>query len=249
MARNSIRSWFLRKEAFMVFVLGKVVRYLFSFGFLYFLLTETRGLIGYTSHEVLFFAATFTLIDTIAQFLFRSVYTFRQLVVTGDFDLVLLKPISPLFRSLMGGADPMDLVTIPPIIALVIYIGSFLNPTPLSIFYYILLVLNGILIYMTFHIFVLSLGVITLEIDHTIMVFRDMASMGRLPIDIYKEPFKSLLTFVVPVGIIFSIPSKAMMGLLGPAGIFSSLLFGAALFLLSLKFWKFALRKYTSASS
>jgi len=42
-----------------------------------------------------------------AQLLFRDVYRFRPKVVSGDFDLILVKPINPLFRVLLGGADPL----------------------------------------------------------------------------------------------------------------------------------------------
>jgi len=88
-----------------------------------------------------------------------------------------------------------------------------------------------------------------MEIDHTVMIYRDLVSMGRLPIDIYKEPFKSLLTFIVPVGVMVTIPAKALIGLVGPVGVVSSLIFGLALLFFSIKFWHYALKKYTSASS
>ncbi len=249
MARNSFITWISKWPNFIVFVSGKMVRYIFYFVFLYFLMKNTNGLAEYTGNQVLFFVATYTLIDTIAQFLFRSVYTFRSMVISGDFDLILIRPINPLFRVLVGGPDPMDFITIPPIIFVVYYIGSMLSPLPLGVLYYILLVLNGLLISMAFHIAVLSLGIITLEVDHMIMIYRDLVSMGRLPIDIYKEPLKSILTFVVPVGLMVSVPAKAILGLISPMGVISSLIFGIALFMLTLKFWTYALKKYSSASS
>lgn len=249
MAKNAILSWLNKRESVVIFVFAKVVRYFFYFSFLYFLVTKTNGIVGFSANEALFFTATYSLVDTIAQFLFRSVYTFRQLIVSGDFDLVLLKPVNPLFRSIAGGPDLMDLITIPPIMLVTIYFGLLLNPTILHTTYYILLIFNALLVSMSVHIFVVSLGVITLTVDHLIMIFRDFSSMGRFPIDIYKEPLKGFLTFIVPVGVMFSIPSKALMGLLSPMGILSSLLFGLAFFVLSLRFWQFALKKYTSASS
>lgn len=249
MAKNSIVSWLSKKEAIFIFLFGKIVRYFFYFGFLYFLISKTNGLVGYTVYQTLFFTATYILIDTIAQFLFRSVYSFRQLVISGDLDLILLKPIKPLFRCLFGAPDPVDLITIPPIIILVAYFGSFLDPSFVHIIYYVLLVMNGLFISMAFHIFVISLGIITLEVDHTVMIFRDLSSMARVPIDIYKEPLKSILTFVVPIGLMFTIPAKGLLGLMAPIGVASALLFGFTLLTMSFRFWNFALKKYTSASS
>src|SRR3989344_2957830 len=247
MARNAFIVWFNRRNLLIIFLLGKVIRYIFYFTFLYFLVNSSKGLSGFTGNQVLFFTATYVLIDTVAQFFFRSVYTFRQLIVSGDFDLVLLKPVNALFRVLMGGPDPIDFVTIPPIIFVTFYLGSILQPTPLQVFYYLLLVANGLVIAMAFHIVVLSLGVITLEIDHTIMVFRDLSSMGRLPIDIYKEPFKSVLTYIIPVGLMITLPAKGLFGLVTPVGVLFSIAFGFVFLFLSLRFWNFALTKYTSA--
>lgn len=249
MAKNSIRSWINKKEAVVIFVTGKIVRYIFYFGFLYFLVTKTNGILDFTANQALFFTATCALVDTLSQFLFRSVYTFRQLVISGDFDLVLLKPVNSLFRSIAGGPDLMDLITIPPIAAVVVYLGILLNPEFLSVLFFVLLVINALLVSMSIHIFVVSLSVIALTADHLIMVFRDFSSMGRFPVDIYKEPLKSFLTFIIPVSLMFTIPSKALMGLVSPLGLVLSIFFGVVIFISSLKFWNFALKKYTSASS
>lgn len=249
MSKNSLNTWLFNKSAIVIFLLGKLIRYIFYFSFLYYLVRSTNGLLGYTVSQTLFFTATYLLIDTFSQFLFRNVYTFRQLIVTGDFDYLLLKPINPLFRSLMNGPDPIDFITIPPILVVVIYFGLQVNPSFESFVFYLILVLNGLFISMSFHIIVLSIGVITTEIENTIMVYRDLSSMARLPIDIYAEPLKSILTYVLPIGIIFTLPAKALMGIVSPLGVLLSLLFGIFLFFVSVQFWKYALKKYTSASS
>lgn len=249
MARNAFIIWLGRRNLLVMFMAGKVIRYIFYFAFLYFLVSKTNGFLGFSSTQLLFFTSTYVLIDTLAQFFFRSTYSFRPLIVSGDFDLVLTKPANALFRSLMGGPDPMDLLTIPPLIFVTVYLGSLLSPDFLHSFYYFVLLINGIVIAAAFHIAVLSFGIVTLEVDHMVMVYRDLTSMGRLPVDIYKEPLKSILTFIVPVGVMVTIPAKALMGLISPIGVISTLVFGAALLMLSFKFWNFALKKYTSASS
>jgi len=109
--------------------------------------------------------------------------------------------------------------------------------------------INGLLISLSFHVAAISLGIITLEIDHTIMVYRDISSMGRFPVEIYTSPLKEILTFVVPVGVMVTLPAKSMMGLVNFSGLISALFFGIGIFYFSLNFWKFALKKYTSASS
>lgn len=249
MSRNSFQEVLAVRKVFLLFVLAKTVRFFFFFGFLFFLLKGTRTLAGYGQNQVIFFFLTFNVVDIFAQFLFREVYRFRPLIVSGDFDLVLAKPLNPLFRVLMGGADIIDLTTIIPLLIAVFYVGQLLNPSLYQAALYFVLILLGILIAMAFHISVLALGIITLEIDHTILIYRDLTNLGRLPIDIYKQPLQAFLTYFIPVGIMITFPAKAMMGLLTPTGALTSLIFAVVLIYLSLKFWNFALTKYTSASS
>lgn len=249
MSRNSFMNVLFQRMAFMIFLVGKVLRFLMFFGFLFFLLKGTKNLAGYNLNQTIFFFLTFNFVDVVAQFLFREVYRFRPLVVNGGFDLVLTKPMSALFRVLMGGADVVDLATIPPLIFAIYWVGNLFHPTPLQLVLFLFLLFNGLLIATAFHIAVLGLGIITLEIDHSIMIYRDLSSLGRLPIDIYKEPLKSVLTFLVPVGIMVTLPAKALMGLVSPLGALASSLIGILGIILAVRFWKFALTKYASASS
>jgi len=249
MSRNSFITYLQSRAGAAIFLFAKTIRFFFFLGFLFYILKNTGNLAGYSLNQALFFFITFNVVDVFAQFLFREVYRFRPLIISGSFDLVLVKPINALFRSLMGGADLYDLITLPPLIFTVFYLGGQLNPSLLHTAYYILLLLNGLLIAAAFHIAVISLGIITLEIDNSIMIYRDIVSLGRLPIDIYKEPLRGMLTYLIPVGIMISFPAKALMGLMTTTGIFLSFILGGVLIFSSLRFWNYALKQYTSASS
>ena len=249
MSKNSFMVYITQKLLFAMFLFGKITRFIFFLGFIYFLVKGANSLAGFSINQTIFFFLTFNLVDVISQFLFREVYRFRSLLVTGDFDLILVKPISSLFRVLMGGADIIDLVTIPPLIIAIIYVGKMLNANIYQEILYILLIVNSLIIATSFHIAVLSFGIVTLEIDHSIMIFRDILNLGRFPIDIYKEPLRGILTFLIPIGIMISLPAKALMGLVNPPVVFGSFALGVVLLFLSLKFWNYALKFYTSASS
>lgn len=158
MAKNAFLGWSVTRNVFTVFLLGKLVRYISYFGFLYFLVKGSNGLLGYSQNQALFVTATYVFIDTFSQFLFRHVYSFRGLVISGDFDQILIKPINPLFRVLMGGPDPIDFVTLPPIIAVLIWIGSSMHPSAIQIFSYFLLLVNAFIISTAFHIIVVTCG-------------------------------------------------------------------------------------------
>lgn len=249
LTRDSFSVVLSQRVALLFFLTGKIIRFTFFIGFLYFLILGTRNLAGYSSTQAIFFFLVFNVVDVLAQFFFREVYRFRPKIVSGDFDLTLIKPANALFVSLMGGADLTDFITIPPLFIATWYVGTLLHPTILNVLYFVLLVINGLLIATAFHIAVLALAIITLEIDHTIMIYRDLTSFGRFPVDIYKQPLQGILTYLIPVGIMITFPAKALMGLLSISGVLISLLVGVVATFVALKFWGYALTKYTSASS
>ena len=249
LTRDSFSVVLGQRLALLFFLTGKILRFIFFLGFLYFLVVGVQSLAGYTSNQAIFFFLIFNVVDVISQFLFREVYRFRPKIVSGDFDLTLVRPANALFVSLAGGADLMDFITIPPLLIATIYIGLQLQPSVINVAYFVLLLINGLVIATAFHIAVLAFGILTTEIDHTIMIYRDLTSFARFPVDIYKQPLAGILTYLIPVGIMITYPAKALMGLLGTGAILISFGIGILGIYLSIKFWNFALTKYASASS
>lgn len=233
-----------------IFLIGKLLRFFFFLFFLTILVSKTKSIAGYSFWQVIFFFATFNLIDAIPQFLWREVYRFRSYVLKGFFDYIITKPISPLFRSLFGGSDILDLFILFISVVFLVYSGIQLHAiTFTGVFLYILLVINALLISLAFHIVVLSIGILTTEIDNAIFLYRDITQMGRVPIDVYQEPIRGFLTFIIPVGIMITFPAKGFMGLLSFPLLFISFFVGILFFIFSLLFWNYALKQYASASS
>lgn len=249
LTRDSFSAVLSQKIALLFFLTGKIIRFTFFLGFLYFLVIGTSNLAGYTGNQAIFFFLIFNVVDVLSQFLFREVYRFRPKIVTGDFDLTLVKPVNALFVSLMGGADVIDFITIPPLLIATWYVGALLRPNFSDFLSFALLLINALVIATAFHIAVLAFGILTTEIDHMIMIYRDLTSFGRFPVDIYKQPLSGILTYLIPVGIMITFPAKALMGLISINGILISLAAGIVAMFLALRFWNFALTKYTSASS
>lgn len=246
----SFLTYFTTRIDIVIFLVGKLLRFVFFIIFLLTLFTKTELLASYTAIQMLFFFLTYNVIDSLTQMFFREVYRFRPMVVSGDFDLVLVKPMNPLFRVLAGGADPLDLIMLVPEIGALIYVASKLEGVSvLSTAFYLLLILNSFLITTGFHVLVLALAIVTTEIDHAIMIYRDLTSMGRVPVDIYQEPLRSIITFAIPVGVMMTFPAKALMGLLTPSAMITSIFFSGVFFLICLRLWRYALTKYSSASS
>lgn len=222
---------------------------MFAF-FLYSLFSGIAVLGGYTRPQILIFYLIFNLIDTTSQLLFREVYRFRALVVTGGLDLVLAKPMNPLIRCLLGGPDLIDTGMLILIVVACIYVTvTSIHPSFLSVSIFMIMLVNSLLISTAFHICVLALGIITFSVDHLVMIYRDLAALARIPIDLITNPLRTILTFVIPIGIMFTFPAQVLLGLLTWQTTLVSLAFGITSLYLSLRLWKYSLRQYQSAGS
>ncbi|PIS14297.1 hypothetical protein COT64_03420 [Candidatus Shapirobacteria bacterium CG09_land_8_20_14_0_10_39_12] len=235
----------------VLFLIGKIVRFFMYFIFLFSVLSGAKDLIGLSQNQVIFFFLIFNFIDITVQFLFRGVYHFRPLVVSGNFDLDLLKPIPSFFKPIFGWTDILDFITLVPLV-LYIFHFSLVNHLAAGFFSWLLflfLLINAILISFAIHLAVCAICILTLEIDHLIWVYRDLTNMGRFPTDIYPKWLQGILTFTIPVVVMVTVPTKSLLGIVSWPMLALSFLIGAFSLFASLKFWQFSLKRYTSASS
>lgn len=247
---NSLQANISEPTVFLMFFVSKFLRYALFISFLYYLGSGVKLIGGYTWEQMLFFYLAFILIDTVVQMFFREVYRFRPLILSGGFDMVLAKPFPPLVRCLLGGPDFIDLGVLVILLAVMsYYLAVYIHPTPANLLSFLFMLGNSFIVATAFHIMVLAIGILTLSVDHLIMVYRDLTALVRIPVDLFTEPIRSLITFVIPVGLMFTFPAKTLLGLLSWQMIAVSLAFGIVYLFLSLKFWRFSLRHYSSASS
>lgn len=243
----SIQTALENRFAAVFFLAGKLVRFFLFLYFLQVLDQNIHAVSGFTYEQLVIFYLVFNLFDLIGQLFFRGIYWFRDQVISGEFDFRLIKPMSALFQVLTRQTDVLDL---PLILITIYYLIQFdFHLNFLQIVGVIILAGAALVVITAVHVAVAALGVLTTEVDHTIMVFRDLSSMARFPIDIYTTTIRSLLTFVIPVAIAFTLPAKALLGLVSPFALLQMVSLSLGFLIISLLMWRFALRRYSSASS
>jgi ABC-2 type transport system permease protein len=233
------------------YLLGKFARVTFFLVFLIAIFKHTQALAGYSLPEAALFFLTFNIVDMLGQLIFRGIYGIRALVREGDFDYFLIQPANVLYRVAFNTVDFLDVITVLPVIGVTWYVLKQIpgGVVPGRLVLYLLLCLNGLVIAGAIHIAVASLAVLTQELENTIWIYRDVMTLGRFPYDIYNPFLRGVLTFVIPVAVMISFPSKAFLGRLSPGWICQAFLMAGLGLAASLYFWRFATRRYTSVSS
>ncbi|HUW24412.1 MAG TPA: ABC-2 family transporter protein [Patescibacteria group bacterium] len=247
---RAAQSQLINPWSALLFLLGKIIRFLLFFVFLFKILSTSGSLGEYGKEAIIIFFLVFNLIDILTQFLFRGVYHFRPLIVSGDYDLDLLKPLPSFFRPIFGWTDILDLITLVPLWFYFLWflgINNLFNFSNLALFS--VLIINSLFLSFAFHLFICAVCILTTEIDHLIWVYRDLTSMARFSTDIYPRLVRGILTFTIPVVVLITVPAKALLGLLSWPWLVLSLVIAFLALTGAFKFWRYALGHYASASS
>ncbi|MEX0895453.1 MAG: ABC-2 family transporter protein [Patescibacteria group bacterium] len=250
-ATNAFQATFVNRGTNAIFLIAKLARFGMSLVFLLLLRQNIDSFAQYSTDELVVFFLIYQWIDLFSQSVFRGVYKFGQLVRNGEFDFDLLKPIHPLFRALMGSPDINDVLLILPTIGVSIWILSFLEVsiTLGSVLGFSVLALNGLLIATALHICVLSLAIITTDIDSMVWLYRDLSRLGQFPVTMYMELVRFSLFFLVPIGMMITIPAEVLLNIEPSQAIWVTLVIGGGFFAASIALWNWSLKRYTSASS
>jgi len=244
---QSLKNTTQSRQTLFLFTLAKILRFTFLFGIILLIFSKTNNILGWSLKQVIVLYLTFNFIDTLSQLLYREVYRFRPLVVSGNLDLILVKPYHPFLRVLIGGVDFLDFLLLIPYFFLLLFFILKENILFFSFFWYLTLVVNGLIITTAFHIFVLALGLLTTEVDNAIMIYRDVLNLGRFPIEIYQQIISFIFTFIIPIGLMITFPVKALFNLLSFKNTIIAFFISFFLLSLSIKFWQIGLGKYQSA--
>ncbi len=89
----------------------------------------------------------------------------------------------------------------------------------------------------------------SIKIDNITEVFYAFYEAGRYPVTIYRGAVRVLLTFVVPIAFVTTFPASALLGRIDQATTLIGLALALGLTFGSNRFWNFAVRHYSSASS
>src|SRR3989344_5449270 len=179
----SLQALLASRLSSILFLVGKFARFGLFIGFLLALKRSITDLAGYSFDQLVVFFLIYSLFDLIGQIFYRGIYWFRDEIISGDFDFRLTKPINPLFQILTSYTDFLDVPLLLLVITMLIINWPKASIDQILIFSAVCIL--AVIILTAIHITVAAIGVVTTAVEHTIWMFRDLATMARVPVDIY----------------------------------------------------------------
>jgi ABC-2 type transport system permease protein len=173
-----------------------------------------------------------------------------QFIQNGDLDFILLKPVNSQFQVSLRRLPLMSLPTALFGIGVMIYATLGLGTlTPANILLTLLLFLNGVVIIYSMWVLLLTTAFWFVKVENVTGIFNAFFAAGRFPVSAFPSWVRFILTFIVPIAFITTVPASAAVGRLTWTMGLASFVIAALLLCLSHLFWRVALASYTSASS
>lgn len=203
---------------------------------------------GWGMYEVLLIQAIFLTIKGISfTFFFGMVWNVLERVREGTFDLLLIKPSSALFMSIVTGIDIENLGKIIGGVGLLVFVQFHLNsPSIVQWTQFIFVVIAGVSVFFSFAL-ILS-GVLFKWVGNSRVweILDSITMFGLYPRSIFSKGLQSLITNIIPVAMIGFFPASVLLEK-ARTGIISSAIACLILLMFSLFFWRKMLKRYSSA--
>ncbi len=203
---------------------------------------------GWNMYEALLIQAIFMMAKGVAfPCFFGIVWNTLDRVREGTFDILLLKPRSALFMTLVTGFQTDSIGRL--VGGFVLFVIALMHveaPHLLQWLQFFILFGFSLVVLFGFALFMSGIVFLWVGSSRVFEIFDAVSSFGLYPRSIFTKSFQSLVTFIIPVVMIGSVPAAALLGRpTGDVGI--ACILCLVFCLMGLLFWHRMLGKYTSA--
>ncbi|MDR4509456.1 MAG: ABC-2 family transporter protein [Candidatus Brocadiaceae bacterium] len=254
---TSIKARMEYKTSFLFYIVAILTFYIGQMGLLFVLLNRFHHIKGWTIGEMAFLYSLQAFAYGFTNLIFSQLIHFDQMVVDGEFDRALVRPLSPLGQVIFS---KFEVSTVAHLIIgfIALYLGSHLAGivwTLNKILIFPVVVVGGVLIAGAIRLTVTAVAFWTLRnqsLVHTVIF--SSKEFIVYPVTIYNRGMQVFLTFLFPIAFINFYPahlflSRSGEGLLHPALEMGTPLVGSIMFAVSLFMWKAGVNHYQSTGS
>lgn len=252
--RNSLIREMSFKANFLLWLVTELLWFLGQILFVDVLFLYTDHIGHWTKWEVVLLIGTHQIISQIFQaFCYMNLSNLPELVRTGRLDLMLLLPMDTQFSVSTRQFGLDNLVNAAIGVAFVLFSLSKLGivPAPWQVGWYVVAVLLGTTVHYSIMFTLATFSFWIVRAQGLIYGYYNLINISRYPAEVFGGVFKLIFTWLIPVIVVANSPARILArASTQPFGLMLQLVFAALLAVgLSRWFWRFALRRYSSASS
>lgn len=241
------------KSDFLIGLIGFIVIQATGIAFLYLVFQRIPSLNGWSFDEILFIYGFAQLPRGLDHLFTDNLWLLAgRIIVRGEFDRYLLRPINPLFHLLAERFQPDAFGELAVGIALIITSLSKLKISFsfMDVIIFVFVVICGSIIYTSIKLFYASFA-FWLKFSQSILFMNYMlADFTKYPLSIYSKWIRIILTFVVPFAFTAYFPAGYFVGKINMnIAVGGTALAAVVSFIIAYTTWTLGIRAYESAGS
>jgi len=239
------------------FILWIVVDFLW-FGaqivFIQVLFYQTPAVAGWSKYQMIMLFGTNHLIQQLFSCFFMTNCTqIPELIRTGKLDFQLVLPVNTQFLVSTRNFDPGALINSSIGLAFVIYaaINLGIHPTVLQYAMYVVFMISGIFLHYALLMLIVTLSFWIIRAQGLVYGYYNLFQIARIPSQAFKGIVWYLFTFALPMLVVANFPARVMAFPFSASELWMLWTLGLTVLFVWMagRFWNYALRHYTSASS
>ena len=242
------------KASFVMTLIAQFILPFTGFVGVYFLFERFGDVQGWTIFEVFISYAVIGMCFAIAECFARGFDLFSNMIRTGSFDRILVRPRGTVLQVLGSGFDikrlsPFIFSVI--VLVLAIVFGD-ISWNLVRVIMLINMVIGGSLIFCGIFMLQATMAFWTVDgLEFANIFTNGIRQHAIYPLNIFPRGLTIFLTFIIPFGTITYLPLQYLLGRIDGIGwLYALMPLGGGLFILPCIFaWNFGVRKYTSTGS
>jgi ABC-2 type transport system permease protein len=254
MLRNSLIRELSFKANFILWLLVEVLWFVGQIVFFSIIFGNVDRIGDWTKWEVVLLIGTHQIIAQLFQaFFFVNVANIPELVRTGRLDSLLVLPVDSQFAvsTKQFGLDSVINALLGGCVVCFALSKLGIVPTPMSILLYLVALGFGIAVHYSIMLSLAAVSFWIVRAQGLVYGYFNFLNIARYPDAIFPRLFQIIFGWIIPVVIVSNIPARLLIKSLGqPAWLmFHLIVASTVVFCLARGFWRFALARYSSASS
>jgi ABC-2 type transport system permease protein len=251
--KNSVSREMSFKGNFLLWIIVELVWFGLQLSFVSVLFSQTEFIGTWTVWQVVLLTGASNFIQQIYQaFFLVNCTNLSELVRTGKMDFLLLLPVNTRFIVSLRQVDIPSFANAAFAACVMFYAAGKLqlHPSLLQLLGFGALCAVGLLVHYSLMFLLASVSFWTVRAQGIVWGYYNLFNIARMPDDAFRGVFKAVFSFALPVLLVSNVPVRVLANKLTTPSAWLALLgLGIAWAIVSEWFWRFSIRRYTSASS
>lgn len=213
---------------------------------------NVNDLKGWSFNEIVFIYGLLLTSKSLNHIFFDNIWMLGpEYIKNGKLDIILLRPVPPLFHIISDKIqqDGIGSLIMGAIFTTISFGRLNTEPSIMSILLLIIIIISGSFIFSAVNLIVATISFWIVNSQNFIAAVFTMHEFAYFPLNIYPKFIAVILTFIIPYFFVSYYPATYFLERELSIFSYSSPLVALSLWLISILFWRFGVRNYTSTGS